>query len=443
MDKSCDQSHDSLPSMEEELLIGQKEQMPAVEVTGNVALQANQDSKVPSSVPLSNSNVVLDRESGETLAEFKKPIENMAEDNPLPRQRTDYPETNPSKAEEREVNQGSISPWQQTVSPPKREVASDTQNPDAVGQTQSQQHAEKRRRNRLQGSGALSGLRKPGTRPQRSLPAAVNTSQKAADMSRDPSTEPGSLENPGLPGQPSSLSFVFEEVTVEAPIKETVHLLEEHGKHILSRTNAGESWVMFVPNFLQEDESDVSFKRLIKELNWQQRENTTGDGEMYTEPRMSLWFGEFPYTYSRVSWNLNKEWNEQVASLKEKIEINFDHKYNSVLCNLYRDGHDSIAWHSDDEYGLGKEPNIASLSLGDTRYFEMMTKKHALEEKEKYLPLGSKLKIPLSHGSLLIMGGATQHDWLHRVPKEYHDKGIRVNLTYRWIIPDNRDHVAK
>ena len=86
------------------------------------------------------------------------------------------------------------------------------------------------------------------------------------------------------------------------------------------------------------------------------------------------------------------------------------YKFNSVLANLYRDGKDSIAWHSDDEPMLGKHPFIASISLGDTRVFEMRAKLSPSAPLEEYEYV-QHYKIPVDHGSLLVMEGATQDDW--------------------------------
>ncbi|KAJ8032206.1 Alpha-ketoglutarate-dependent dioxygenase alkB-like 3 [Holothuria leucospilota] len=306
--------------------------------------------------------------------------------------------------------------------------------------------AEKRRRNRLQGSGALGGPRKPGQNSlgQRELAQQKRTLQGPAfGIVPGPSAGSCTVDVSSENAQPINQAFVFQDVEVNTPVQETVYLLEEYGRHTLSKTSEGESWVIYWPNFLEDAEATKQFGILQKCLPWQQRENISSDGTTYKEPRLSIWYGDFPYAYSRVSWNHNKDWDPYLLRLKKSIEFNTSHEYNSVLCNLYRDGHDSIAWHSDDEYGLGKNPNIASMSLGETRYFEMRTKVHVNDEKDPFLPFGKKLKIPVTNGSLLVMGGSTQHDWLHRIPKEYHDKGPRINLTFRTIYSNNQDYQAK
>src|SRR5690606_24762188 len=98
---------------------------------------------------------------------------------------------------------------------------------------------------------------------------------------------------------------------------------------------------------------------------------------------------------------------------------------NSVLANLYRDGRDSMGWHSDDEPELGPAPVIASLSLGATRRFSLRHRCRA----------GQRVDLELPHGSLLLMRGATQANWQHAVPRTARAVGPRINLTFRYVIP--------
>ena len=112
-----------------------------------------------------------------------------------------------------------------------------------------------------------------------------------------------------------------------------------------------------------------------------------------------------------------------MLKIREKIEKISKIKFNSVLLNLYRSGSDSVSWHSDDEPELGKNPVIGSLSLGETRQFQM---KHKFNRDLKQ-------KILLQHGSFLLMRGKTQHHWLHQIPKRKNLKGERINLTFRVI----------
>nr|XP_012417532.1 PREDICTED: alpha-ketoglutarate-dependent dioxygenase alkB homolog 3 isoform X2 [Odobenus rosmarus divergens] len=154
----------------------------------------------------------------------------------------------------------------------------------------------------------------------------------------------------------------------------------------------------------------------------------------YKQPRLTAWYGELPYTYSRITMEPNPHWHPVLRTLKDQIEENTGHTFNSLLCNLYRSEKDSVDWHSDDEPSLGRCPVIASLSFGATRSFEMR-RKPPPEENGDYTYV-ERVKIPLDHGTLLIMEGATQADWQHRVPKEYHSREPRINLTFRTVYPD-------
>lgn len=174
------------------------------------------------------------------------------------------------------------------------------------------------------------------------------------------------------------------------------------------------------------------FSSLLAELPWSQKTNHR-QGEAYVEPRLTCWYGELPYTYSNSTMQANSQWHPVLSSLRASIEGHSGCSFNSLLCNLYRDGRDSIAWHSDNESSLGPRPTIASLSLGDTRIFSLR-KQPPPEENGDYTYV-ERLRIPLAHGSLLMMEGCTQEDWQHQVAKEYHDRGPRINLTFRTIYP--------
>ena len=144
-------------------------------------------------------------------------------------------------------------------------------------------------------------------------------------------------------------------------------------------------------------------------------------------PRLNAWFGddEANYGYSGIRLKRNA-WFAELLDLRNQIQQTFDYSFNSVLANLYRDGNDSVGWHSDDEKELGRQPVIASLSFGDTRRFSLRPKKLANHKP---------VHIDLQAGSLLLMAGDTQHYWLHQLAKTK-QQGLRgrINLTFRNIV---------
>lgn len=115
-----------------------------------------------------------------------------------------------------------------------------------------------------------------------------------------------------------------------------------------------------------------------------------------------------------------------MLAIRRRIEATVGDEFNSVLANLYRDGRDSNGWHSDDEPELGKNPVIASVSLGVERKF------HLRHRKRKDI---DRLHLTLAHGSLLLMTGRTQHYWAHQLPKTAKVVGPRINLTFRFCRP--------
>jgi alkylated DNA repair dioxygenase AlkB len=142
-------------------------------------------------------------------------------------------------------------------------------------------------------------------------------------------------------------------------------------------------------------------------------------------PRLIAWVADagLRYAYSGVR-HVGAGWPPALAAARLAVERAAGRAFNSCLANYYRDGRDSIAWHADDEDCLGVNPVIASVTLGATRDFLLRHKTSR-----------ARLSLALSHGSLLIMAGTTQHHWLHSVAKTAEEVGPRINLTFRTILP--------
>lgn len=233
--------------------------------------------------------------------------------------------------------------------------------------------------------------------------------------------------------QPVEKKFVYEEQQEDCKVAPPVRTISKAGVYDLSTQPSGLSRLRFFPVFIDPKEADWMLEQLHVEIPWRQRSDVK-NGITYLQPRLTAWFGDHPYSYSGVTHDANIEWTPTLQVIKKQLEETTGLEFNSLLANCYRDGHDSLAWHSDDETSLGPEPTIASISFGDTRNFELR-KKPPKEEEGDYTYM-EHIKVPLTHGSLLIMEGATQSDWQHRIPKEYHDRDSRINLTFRVIYPE-------
>ncbi|KAL5010860.1 hypothetical protein ScPMuIL_013165 [Solemya velum] len=233
--------------------------------------------------------------------------------------------------------------------------------------------------------------------------------------------------------QPKEHKFVFEQSEEELKEKPPERIITKAGVYDISTEQSGVSRLRFFPNFIESKDADWMFEQLYHELPWRQRSDVR-NGETFLQPRLTVWYGEYPYSYSGVTHQSNKEWSPLLTMLKDRLEEVTGHQFNSMLANMYRDGHDSVDWHCDNERALRKHPTIASLTFGDVRNFEL--RKIPPPESAGDYRFMEHVKIPLCHGSLLIMGGATQEQWQHRIPKEYHDRGARINLTFRVIYPD-------
>ncbi|ASO08341.1 alpha-ketoglutarate-dependent dioxygenase AlkB family protein [Arenibacter algicola] len=184
-----------------------------------------------------------------------------------------------------------------------------------------------------------------------------------------------------------------------------------------------DSDIIYYPNFLSAAEANHYFKALKKTTPWQQ-DNITVFGKTYPQPRLTALFGDNsrPYSYSNITMHPHT-FTAELLELRNKLQMEIDVRFTSCLLNLYRNGRDSNGWHADDEKTLGKNPIIASISLGQERYFHL---KHKLKKDLKQ-------KLLLEHGSLLLMKGETQHCWYHQVPKTAKTVQERINITFRVI----------
>ena len=177
-------------------------------------------------------------------------------------------------------------------------------------------------------------------------------------------------------------------------------------------------------DWLAANEADALLVALMTTIPWE-RHRLRLFGREIEAPRLSCWIGDpgAAYTYSRVRFE-PRPWPPVLAALRARLETVCDARFNSVLANLYRDGRDSMGWHSDDEPELGPEPLIASLSLGGVRRFRLRARDGR----------GASLALELAHGSLLRMAGATQRLYRHDVPKTRAVVAPRINLTFRCIL---------
>jgi len=176
--------------------------------------------------------------------------------------------------------------------------------------------------------------------------------------------------------------------------------------------------VTHLPGWLDAAEADDLFAALTTRIPWEQQ-TLRIYGREIPVPRLTCWFGDAGYNYSGTT-NMARTWLPELEELRARLELTTAARYNSCLANHYRDGVDSVSWHSDDEPELGAQPVIASLSLGDTRDFRL---RHQSSREVSTVPLG--------HGDLLVMRDDSQEAWRHSIPKRAH-AGPRINLTFRW-----------
>jgi alkylated DNA repair dioxygenase AlkB len=174
---------------------------------------------------------------------------------------------------------------------------------------------------------------------------------------------------------------------------------------------------------LNHAEAQFYFDKLLNTIEWKNDEAVIFGKHIITKRKVA-WFGDgnFAYTYS----NTTKQalaWTKELQALKTITERAAETKFNSCLLNLYHNGDEGMAWHSDDEKCLGENTVIASMSLGAERKFSL-----------KHKATKETVSVLLESGSLLVMKGTTQTNWLHSLPKTKKVTKPRINLTFRTFI---------
>src|SRR6201991_255202 len=163
--------------------------------------------------------------------------------------------------------------------------------------------------------------------------------------------------------------------------------------------------------FFTKAQSDSYFRQLKETTPWQQRMRKMYD-KMVLDPRLTAYYGG----------PNGLEWTANLLAIKARVEAECGVAFNRVLLNYYRDGNDSVSWHSDTLPADGKHHQIASVTFGETRVFKIRHK----SRKDV-----AQLDIPLTHGSFLLMGETVQDHYEHHVPKTARKVGGRINLTFR------------
>lgn len=181
--------------------------------------------------------------------------------------------------------------------------------------------------------------------------------------------------------------------------------------------------VLYYGQIFSQAEASHYLDQLLENIAWKPDEAVIFGRHIYTSRKVA-WYGdrEFSYTYSKIT-RTALPWTAELLQLKAIAEEKTGATYNSCLLNLYHNGREGMAWHSDGEKDLKRHGAIASMSFGASRKFSFKHKSGA--------PL---IHCQLEHGSLLVMKGTTQDHWLHRLPPTSLVKEPRVNLTFRTIV---------
>ena len=181
--------------------------------------------------------------------------------------------------------------------------------------------------------------------------------------------------------------------------------------------------VNYYGKLFPKEEANRYLAVLLETIDWRNDEAIIFGKKIITKRKVA-WYGDrpFEYTYSKTTKRA-LPWTAPLLALKSLVEEVTGETFNSCLLNLYHDGNEGMAWHSDGESDLKKNGAIGSLSFGAERKFAFKHK----QTKEK-------VELILEHGSLLVMRGPTQSNWLHRLPPTKLVSKPRINLTFRTIM---------
>ncbi len=181
--------------------------------------------------------------------------------------------------------------------------------------------------------------------------------------------------------------------------------------------------VNYYGKVVSKPSADEFYAKLLENVEWE-NDQAIIFGKLIITARKVAWYGdrEFDYTYSKVTKKALL-WTPELLALKNIAEHESGEQFNSCLLNLYHNGNEGMAWHSDGETALKKNGAIASMSFGAERKFSF---KHKVSKET--------VALILEHGSLLVMKSTTQSHWLHRLPPTKKVNQPRINLTFRCIV---------
>jgi alkylated DNA repair dioxygenase AlkB len=190
--------------------------------------------------------------------------------------------------------------------------------------------------------------------------------------------------------------------------------------------NPAVPWLRHWPGWVPAREADGWLQQLLQEVPWKQ-ESITVYGRRHAMPRLTCWMADpgCDYRYSGLK-NAIEPWTPLASEIRRRLTASVGRCFNSLLLNHYRDGHDAMGWHADDEAELDPTAPIASLSLGARR---------TLRFRPRQRNATPPFPVELAHGDLLLMDPPTQRHWQHELPRRLRVGAPRLNLTFRVVGP--------
>jgi alkylated DNA repair dioxygenase AlkB len=178
--------------------------------------------------------------------------------------------------------------------------------------------------------------------------------------------------------------------------------------------------VYYYGNILDAATADLYLAQCLDGLSWENDRAFIYGKEIVTKRKVA-WYADKPVSYKYSGYTKTAlMWPDFLGEIKQQVEHRCAEAFNSCLCNFYSSGDEGMSWHSDGEKELVENGVIGALTLGGERKFSF-----------KHKQSGESVSLNLAHGSLLIMKGTTQKNWLHSLPKTKKNVDPRVSLTFR------------
>jgi alkylated DNA repair dioxygenase AlkB len=164
--------------------------------------------------------------------------------------------------------------------------------------------------------------------------------------------------------------------------------------------------------------ADEVYRTVVERAPFEQQQNFRYERSI-AEPRLTAWAkpADAPHPV--------------LVDAHRRLQHAYGVRFDGFALSWYRDGRDSVAPHRDDDLRWTENTVIAILTLGQRRPWILRPRATKWEAR-------GTIDLAPGAGDLLVMGGRSQVDWVHGVPKVDAPIGGRVSVQWRWAARTGR-----